>query len=243
MWNKKITLTFHSLIIVSAILLSAVSQALEVAETNLFIPQNKSFANSEVFNKGEQTAYVSMELSEIINPRAKDEHEQKIDLEKPDSPIIVTPSQMIIPAGGKAPYKVFVNEKFRDKDRYYVSLVKEVFGSPIQKEKQKEKQVKSNINMSMSWGVLVVVPKLNPNYATKIESDNNNITFTNKGDSLVLIEDLYICKSDGNCGNAVNYRLFPGETKAFCDDCSEGDEVNFKLIEGVNQKEHVEYIQ
>jgi hypothetical protein len=215
-------------------LISTPTLALQMNQTSYYIPPNKSNVNASIFNAKPEMAYAIFNITEITNPRTKNEKEKEIDLSKSDAPMAITPSQLVVRPESSTDFRIFSIDTERSKDRYFVIEPKQVYGTPLKREEQNKKNNKTsaNIGLSISLASIVVVPKQNPTYITKI-NEKDGLTITNNGDSVVLIENLYTCdENEENCSKAISYRLFPNETKNFCHHCKTGYKVEYDLTEG-----------
>ncbi|MGF1776417.1 hypothetical protein [Vibrio nomapromontoriensis] len=219
--------------------------ALTPENTSYYIPPSESRVNASLTNNSNEIAYVVFDISEIVNPRTKEVKDKKVDISKPDAPIVTTPSQVAIRPKSSFDFRIFSLDQSRDHDRYYSITPVQVYGTPLQmsgnKNKSESNGPTASLQMDVSIAMLVVVPKKNPTYRTKIVKENG-LVISNEGDSVVLVTNLYACNATTDqCGSAMNYRLFPGETKDFCENCDVDTMVEFDLTEGIN-KQHYKVI-
>jgi len=166
-------------------------------------------------NDSEDRYYISVTVSEILNPGTEDEERvQEVDPEKIG--LLVTPNRIVLDPGSIRSIRLVSLNQALPKDRVYRVLISPQVGA-IKAKANAEDEQSIAIKLLAAYDVLVVA---RPNgSAPEIESERNaeRVTLKNVGNTNVLVLDGFVCPEEAGdepsvdtCTVFPTKRLFSG---------------------------------
>lgn len=213
---------------------------------DVLIP-GKQAINKRIYNTGDSTAFVRIDLLEIDIKDKKNIIETPVKeiagdlLEK--ERLIVTPLRMIIPPSGFQLIR-FMWPGERITEKYYrvrftpvLPAAEDSFGLSEQEITQyRKKTLNVGLNVMAGYGTLVIVQPSKPLFDTKIVTRSPEyISIMNNGNATVTLENIRNCNAvETDCSSATRQFILPGQTKQVAR--VKGLKTNFTLVEGEKQQ-------
>lgn len=208
--------------------------------------QGKSTFLKRVYNSGDSTAFVRVNIFEITFDASGKMVETSLDSQGPAAAdrqgLIASPARLIIPAGGTQGTRL-VYRGARDKERYY-----RVRYLPVVPEREDQFEVSDDereaykaamaagVQVMAGYGTVVTVRPDDARYDTKIADGASDYRVTNAGNTTVVLKDFKDCpvQQSAECKPVVSHRLKPGEVFSFTKE--QGRSYRFELVEGTSKK-------
>lgn len=204
-----------------------------------------------IYNTGDSTAFVRVELLEI-NPGSKKEEEEMPQKELSGTTpernrLIVTPQRLIIPPAGFQAVRILWPGE-RESERYFrvrftpvMPEADDSFG--LDKKAMSEYRkvtLNAGLNVLTGYGTIVIVQPEKPRFNTAIDSAGTaGITIKNNGNAMVSLDNIRQCRTAyADCGTVTREFILPGRTHNVGKKV--GYKTNFTLIEG-NSKRALSY--
>jgi hypothetical protein len=209
-----------------------------------YIDSDKGTLLKRIRNAGDATAFVRVEISEIVYGEDGKPSEQAVEnsrLGADKDGLVASPARMIIPANSQQSTRL-VYSGGRSRERYYrvryVPAVPETsddFALSPQERSEYAKELSAGVTVMTGFGTIIIVHPTNAHYATRHENDAAGYTVRNEGNSTVVLDDFKACDAKGaNCLPARKIHLLPGRSETFSK--TEQQTYQFKLIEGNHEK-------
>lgn len=200
-----------------------------------------------IYNTGDSTAFVRVELLEIHPKNTKESVEtpQKglsgTTLEQ--DRLIVTPQRLIIPPSGFQSVRILWSGS-RDKERYF-----RVRFTPVMPESDdsfgldktaaneyRKNTLQAGLNVLTGYGTVVIIQPDKPVFNSDInDTAAGVITVKNNGNATISLDNIRHCKSaNTDCGTVTREFILPGKSKSV--DKKSGYKTNFTLIEGSSKR-------
>ena len=228
-------------------LIAHAGPAINVGVVYDYLDGDKSTYLKRVFNGGDSTAFVKVNILEIIyDAQGKPE---EVEL-KPQSDaasrdgLMASPARLIVPANGMQGTRLLFMGQ-RDRERYFrvrfVPVVPEKedeFAIPAEEREQYKQSLSAGVNVLAGYGTIFFVRPKDTRYSTQIDDGAVNYTLTNKGNTVVVVDEFKDCaaKDENDCRPVIKSHVMPG--KAFSFEKQAGRHYNFTLVEGSEQKKH-----
>lgn len=204
-----------------------------------------------IYNAGDSTAFVRVELLEI-NPGSKKGEEEMPQKELSGTTpernrLIVTPQRLIIPPAGFQAVRILWPGE-RESERYF-----RVRFTPVMPEADdsfgldkkamsayRKDTLHAGLNVLTGYGTIVIVQPEKPRFNTAIDSAGAaGITVKNNGNATVSLDNIRQCRTaNTDCGAVTREFILPGRTHTVGKKA--GYKTNFTLIEG-NSKRALSY--
>jgi len=162
----------------------------------------------EVENPGSENLYIEITPSVVNSPGT--ENENRIAIVDPrESGLLVTPSKLVIPPGGRKLVRLVSLKPLGDIERIYRVTFKPVVGE------LEAEQI--GVKILVGYEVLVLMQPAKPNPNLVAHRTGKTMSFENKGNTNVLLREGKQCP-DGNSSNSNNCeriggkRLYPGNS-------------------------------
>ncbi|MFK7994154.1 MAG: molecular chaperone [Granulosicoccus sp.] len=195
---------------VCAVPLTASAQ-ISVSRSVVEFSRTEKVQDVEVYNGGDHKVYLDMTAAEIINPES--ENAQRVELTDPRSaPLLVTPRQLLVPAGERRRLRIVLREQAVEKDRVFRLAVKPYSGS-VNIDGAGDDKKSSAIKVLVGYDLLLVSrpPQLNADVA--VNRTARSIEFRNTGNTNVLLRKIEQCDDQGEqCVELPPNRLYAGES-------------------------------
>lgn len=201
-----------------------------------------------IYNTGDSTAFVRVEMFEI-NPGSKKGEEEAPQKELSGATLernrlIVTPQRLIIPPTGFQAVRILWPGD-RESERYF-----RVRFTPVMPEADdsfgldkkaisayRKDTLHAGLNVLTGYGTIVIVQPEQPRFSTAIDSVGAAcIAVKNNGNATVSLDNIRQCRiANTDCGAVTREFILPGRMHTV--DKKSGFKTNFTLIEGNNKRE------
>ncbi|MGG1905405.1 hypothetical protein ABFY47_25115 [Enterobacter ludwigii] len=200
-----------------------------------------------IYNTGDSTAFVRVELLEIKPGRKNGETEvpqKELSGKTPErNRLIVTPQRLIIPPAGFQVVRILWPGE-RGSERYFrvrftpvMPETDDSFGLDKKAVSEYRKNtLHAGLNVLTGYGTIVIVQPEKPQFNTIIDSAGTaGVTVKNNGNATVSLDNIRQCKTaNTDCGAVTREFILPGRTHAVGKKA--GYKTNFTLIEGDNKR-------
>jgi len=207
--------------------------------------------SKRIYNTGDSTAFVRVELLEI-NPNNKkgagEVPQKELSGTTPErNRLIVTPQRLIIPPSGFQTIRILwpgerVNERyFRVRFTPVMPETNDSFGlDKTAMNEYRKNTLHAGLNVLTGYGSIVIVQPEKPQFNTVINNASAaGITVKNNGNATVSLDNIRQCKTaNTDCGAVTREFILPGRT--YTVEKKAGYKTNFTLIEG-NSKRVLSY--
>jgi P pilus assembly chaperone PapD len=204
-----------------------------------------------IYNTGDSTAFVRVELLEINPGSNKGEEEmpqKELSGTTPErNRLIVTPQRLIIPPAGFQAVRILWPGE-RKSERYFrvrftpvMPEADDSFGLDKKAVNEYRKDtLHAGLNVLTGYGTIVIVQPEKPQFNTDIDSAGAaGITVKNNGNATVSLDNIRQCRTaNTDCGEVTREFILPG--RAYTVEKKSGYKKNFTLIEG-NSKRALSY--
>jgi hypothetical protein len=214
---------------------------ISVGEFYDYLPGDKGTYLKRIFNGGDTTAFVKINVSEMLYK--PDGSYDEVPLEVgPDgrtrNGLMASPARLIVPAEGMQSTRfVFVGE--RQRERYfrvrYLPVAPEKdddFGVSDEERKAYEKTVVGGVQVMAGYGTVFFVRPDNSRFDTRIENGGQRYTLRNAGNTVVMVDEFKDCAVANltSCAPTTKNHIFPGRSFSF--EKQAGRIYRFHLVEG-----------
>ena len=213
---------------------------------DVLVPGTQSMTK-RIYNTGDSTAFVRVELLEIHpgNKKGAEEAPQKeLSGATPErNRLIVTPQRLIIPPAGFQSVRVLWPGG-REKERYF-----RVRFTPVMPERDdsfgldnaavseyRKNTLHAGLNVLTGYGTIVIVQPDTPVFDTRTdEVTSAGVTVRNSGNATVSLDNIRQCKAAStDCGDVTREFILPGRMHVVKK--IPGYKTNFTLIEGSSKR-------
>lgn len=196
---------------------------INVGPLSEYVYSGKNTLAKRIYNSGDATAFVRVEVSEIIYNEHNTAKEIPLDNEAiingQGAGIISSPPRLIIPAGGMQTNRL-VYTGSRDKESYYrvryipvVPKNMDEFTLSNDEVKKYQDAINASVSVLTGFGTIVTVHPNNVRFDTHITDKGKKLRISNKGNASVVISDLKSCDAQlKDCSPPVNIQLRPGRS-------------------------------
>ena len=206
-----------------------------------YLDGDKSTYLKRVFNGGDSTAFVKINILEIIYD--VDGKAREIPLENQAdgtsrNGLMASPARLIVPANGMQGSRLLYMGE-REKERYfrvrYVPVVPEKedeFAVSAEEREDYKKSLSAGVNVLAGYGTVFFVRPKDTRYDSVIENDVSQYRIRNNGNTVVVIDEFKDCsvKNEQECQPATKHHILAGRTFKF--DKQAGREYRFTMVEG-----------
>jgi hypothetical protein len=210
-----------------------------------YLDGDKSTYLKRVFNSGDSTAFVKINVLEIVYDA--DGKPQEIPVESvaggaSRDGVMASPARLIVPAEGMQGTRLlYMGDRARE--RYFrvrfVPVVPEKEDAFVVGEEEREDYAKSlsaGVNLMTGFGTILFVRPKDTRFQTAVEETDRRYELRNNGNSVVIVDEFKSCSlsNDTDCGAVTKHHVLAGKSFAF--DKEKGREYRFFLIEGDSKK-------
>lgn len=210
-----------------------------------YLDGDKSTFLKRVFNGGDSTAFVKVNILEIVYDADGSSREIPLGTQGDASVrdgLMASPARLIVPANGMQGTRLlFMGE--RDKERYFrvrfVPVVPEKedeFAVSAEEREDYKKGLSAGVNVLAGYGTIFFVRPKETQYESVINDGPGKYEIRNNGNSVVVIDEFKDCsvKNETECQPTTKHHIMAGRTFQF--DKQVGREYRFMLIEGSSTK-------
>ncbi|MFL1502932.1 molecular chaperone [Pseudomonas sp. S191] len=213
-----------------------------------YLDGDKSTYLKRIFNGGTSTAFVKVEVLEILYDEQGVAKEVPLQTQLDSSArdgLMASPARLIVPANGMQGTRlVFLGE--RNDERYfrvrYIPVVPEkedAFAVTEEEREAYQSTLQAGVSVLAGYGTVFFVRPKDTRYDTRIENSGVQYALHNNGNSVIEVDEFKNCvvgKAD-DCHPTTKNHVLPGRTFSF--DKEAGREYRFKLVEGQASKDQV----
>lgn len=213
-----------------------------------YLEGDKSTYLKRIFNGGTSTAFVKVEIFEILYDAhgvAKEVPlKSQADGNSRDG-LMASPARLIVPSNGMQGTRLLYMGD-RERERYF--LVRYI---PVMPEKEDEfavseeereaykETLRAGVSILAGYGTVFFVRPKDTRFDTRIENGISSYVLSNNGNSVIEIDEFKNCVigTTTDCYPTTKNHVLPGRKFSF--DKEPGREYHFKLVEGESQESHV----
>ncbi len=196
---------------------------INVGPLNEYIYSGKNTLAKRIYNSGDATAFVRVEVSEIVynenNPAKEIPLDNEAIVNGQGAGVISSPPRLIIPAGGMQTNRL-VYTGSRNKESYYrvryIPVVPKNMDEFTLSNDEVEKYqgaINASVSVLTGFGTIVTVHPDNVRFDTQITDKGKKLRISNRGNASVVISDLKSCDAKlKDCSSPVNIQLRPGRS-------------------------------
>lgn len=210
-----------------------------------YLDADKSTYLKRVFNSGDSTAFVKINILEIVYDADGSHREIPVETAADGAGrngLMASPARLIVPAKGMQATRLLLMGE-RDTERYFrVRFV------PVVPEKEDEFAVSSEereaykegltagVNVMTGFGTVFFVRPKNSRFDSVIDDSPERYRLRNNGNTVVLIDEFRNCslKNETECEPTTKHHVLAGKTFEF--EKKPGREYRFNLVEGADKK-------
>jgi len=211
-----------------------------------YLEGGKSTYLKRVFNSGDSTAFVKVNVLEIVYD--KDGQPKEIPVENAAdgasrNGLMASPARLIVPAQGMQGTRLLYMGE-RDRERYFrvrfVPVVPEKEDDFVVSNEEREdykKTLSAGVNVMTGFGTVFFVRPFDARYNTVINDTSARYEVRNNGNTVLIVDEFKSCslEKETDCSPTVKHHVMAGRTFAF--DKEKGREYRFKLIEGERRQD------
>ncbi|NWD26989.1 molecular chaperone [Pseudomonas yamanorum] len=212
-----------------------------------YLDGDKSTYLKRVFNGGDSTAFVKINIMEILYSDDGSAEEVPLKSQADGNArdgLMASPARLIVPSNGMQGSRLlFMGE--RDKERYFrvrfVPVVPEKedeFAVSAEDREAYRASLSAGVNVLAGYGTVFFVRPKNTHFDSRIEDNANRYVLSNRGNSVVVVDEFKDCAAANpqECRPVTKNHVLPG--RAFTFDKEPGRVYRFNLEEGSGQKIH-----
>lgn len=210
-----------------------------------YLDGDKSTFLKRVYNGGDSTAFVKVNILEILYDA--DGKSREVPLQsnadgKSRDGLMASPARLIVPASGMQGTRLLYMGE-RDKERYFrvrfVPVVPEKedeFAVSGEEREEYKKALSAGVTVLAGYGAVFFVRPKDTRYASVIENEATRYRIRNTGNTVVVIDEFKDCavKNDQDCQPTTKHHILAGRNFEF--EKQAGREYRFTLIEGESRK-------
>lgn len=211
-----------------------------------YLDADKSTYLKRVFNSGDSTAFVKVNVLEIVYD--SDGKSKEIPVVAAANGVsrnglMASPARLIVPAQGMQGTRLLYMGE-RDRERYFrvrfVPVVPEKedeFAVSVDEREDYKKNLSAGVNVMTGFGTIFFVRPKDARFETAINETDRRYELRNNGNTVIVIDEFKNCSltDETDCGATLKHHVMAGKTFGF--DKDKGREYRFKLIEGEQKKD------
>ena len=210
-----------------------------------YLDGDKSTYLKRVFNSGDATAFVKVNILEIIYEADGTSREVPVKTQADASGrdgLMASPARLIVPANGMQGTRLLLMGN-RDRERYFrvrfVPVVPEKedeFAVSGDEREEYKKNLSAGVNVMTGFGTVFFVRPSNSRFDTAIEDGRERYRLRNNGNTVVVIDEFRNCslKNETECEPTTKHHILAGKSFEF--EKKTGREYRFNLVEGSEKK-------
>jgi len=210
-----------------------------------YLDGDKSTYLKRVFNSGDSTAFVKINVLEILYDADGTPREVPVETAADNASrngIMASPARLIVPANGMQGTRLLYMGQ-RDRERYFrvrfVPVVPEKEDEFVLSHEEREdykKSLSAGVNVMTGFGTIFFVRPSNARFDTAISDTASRYELRNNGNTVVVVDEFRSCSlsNENDCGPTTKHHVLAGKTFGF--DKEKGREYRFIVIEGDTKK-------
>lgn len=206
-----------------------------------YLAGDKSTYMKRVFNGGTSTAFVKVNILEMIYD--EDGSYREVPLQNQAGAtardgLMASPARLIVPANGTQGTRLLFMGN-RDKERYFrvrfvpvVPQAEDDFAVTEEERAEYKQNLAAGVRVLAGYGTVFFVRPKNTQFNTQIQDDGQRYTLRNNGNSVVVIDEFKDCAAAApqECRPTLRHHIRAGRSYGF--DKQPGREYRFSLVEG-----------
>lgn len=238
---------FVALVCCAGFTLSSVQAAapkINVGSMFDYIEADKGTLLKRVRNSGDATAFVRVQISELVygaEGKPVERPVENVRLGSDKDGLVASPARMIIPANSQQATRLLYSGDRTHEKYYRVRYVPAMpdksddFSLTVEERREYAKELSAGVSVMSGFGTILIVHPAKAHYATDIQEDAQGYTVRNNGNSTIVLEGLKACGAKGkDCQSGRKVHVRPKRTESLSK--SESNTYEFKLIEGNQEK-------
>jgi hypothetical protein len=210
-----------------------------------YLEADKSTYLKRVFNSGDSTAFVKVNILEIVYDADGKPSEVPVktqtDVSGRDG-LIASPARLIVPSNGMQGVRL-LHMGSRDTERYFrvrfVPVVPEKedeFAVSGEEREEYKKTLSAGVNVMTGFGTVFFVRPGNARFDSVIDDSPERYRLRNNGNTVVLIDEFRNCSlsNETECEPTTKHHILAGKSFEF--EKKTGREYRFNLVEGGSKK-------
>ncbi len=210
-----------------------------------YLGAGKSTYMKRVFNGGTSTAFVKVNIFEMIYD--KDGNYTEVPLQDQAGAIardglMASPARLIVPANGTQGTRLLFMGN-REKERYFrvrfvpvVPQIEDEFAVGEEEREEYKQSLAAGVRVLAGYGTVFFVRPGNTRFDTTVDNQAQRYALRNQGNSVVVVDEFKDCAvgNPQDCRPTVRHHVMAGRSFGF--DKQAGREYRFNLIEGDAKK-------
>lgn len=210
-----------------------------------YLEADKSTYMKRVFNGGTSTAFVKVNILEMLYDKDGSYREVPLQDQAGASArdgLMASPARLIVPANGTQGTRLLFMGS-RDTERYFrvrfvpvVPQSEDEFALTDEERAEYKDSLAAGVRVLAGYGTVFFVRPKNTRFDTQVDNAANRYALRNNGNSVVVVDEFKDCQVDNprDCRPTVKHHIMAGRSFSF--DKQPGREYRFSLIEGTTKK-------
>lgn len=210
-----------------------------------YLDGDKSTYLKRVFNSGDSTAFVKVNILEIVYDADGTPSEVPVKSDPGAASrdgLMASPARLIIPANGMQGTRLLFMGG-RDTERYFrvrfipvVPEKEDEFAVSSDEREEYKKNLSAGVNVMTGFGTVFFVRPNHSRYDSQIDNGASTYRIRNNGNTSVVVDEFRNCsiKQENECEPTTKHHIRAGKEFAF--DKKPGREYRFNLVEGASKK-------
>jgi hypothetical protein len=210
-----------------------------------YLDGDKSTYLKRVFNSGDSTAFVKVNILEIVYDADGNATEVPVKSDPGATSrdgLMASPARLIVPANGMQGTRLLFMGA-RDTERYFrvrfipvVPEKEDEFAVSSDEREDYKKNLSAGVNVMTGFGTVFFVRPNNSRYDSQIDNGASTYRIRNNGNTSVVVDEFRNCsiKQENECEPTTKHHIRAGKEFAF--DKKPGREYRFNLVEGASKK-------
>ncbi|MHC8317990.1 molecular chaperone [Pseudomonas sp. LB3P31] len=210
-----------------------------------YMDGDKSTYLKRVFNGGDSTAFVKVNILEILYDADGKSREVPLKSSADGNArdgLMASPARLIVPANGMQGTRLLYMGE-RERERYFrvrfVPVVPEKedeFAVSGEEREEYRKTLSAGVTVLAGYGAVFFVRPKDPRFASVIDNDGTHYRIRNNGNTVVVIDEFKDCaiNNEQDCQPTTKHHILAGRSFEFLKQA--GREYRFTLVEGESSK-------
>jgi P pilus assembly chaperone PapD len=210
-----------------------------------YLDGDKSTYLKRVFNSGDATAFVKVNVLEIVYDADGKSREIPVETSADGASrngLMASPARLIVPAQGVQGTRLLFMG-VRDRERYFrvrfIPVIPEKEDAFVVTNEEREdykEALSAGLNVMTGFGTIFFVRPTNARFDTAIKETERRYELRNNGNTVVVVDEFKNCSLavETDCEATTKHHVMAGKTFGF--DKSKGREYQFTLVEGADKK-------
>lgn len=217
-----------------------------------YLEPGQSTLLKRVHNSGEATAFVRVNITEIVYDTDGGHQETPVDTRgagmagPQDTPLLLaSPARLIVPIKGQQGTRLLYQGP-REHERYYrvrfIPVAPERtndFALSDEESTAYRTALGAGMQVLTGYGTVLIVRPAGARYDTQLSQDGGTYTVRNNGNSIIVLDSYQACTDARTCTESRKIHLRPQRSEVF--PMQAGHRYRFDLIEGSAKPRRVEF--